>query len=116
MVWNSTVTDMHTFNCVITVTEIYHQQYEIGGKNIVYNIKFNVTGTDTDGSGNNYTLENEMLAFNPSSVDTSSNSFIDIENITDDIARGWVEDFFANNNNLDVAFTNLLYGPPDPEQ
>ena len=56
-----------------------------------------------------------MLAFNPSSVDTSSNSFIDIENITDDIAGGWVEDFFANNNNLDAAFTNLLYGPPDPE-
>ena len=113
MVWNSTVTDMHTFNSVITVTEIYHQQYEIGGKSIVYNIKFNVTGTDTDGSGNSYTFENEMIAFTPSTINTTSEDFIDVENVTDDIAKGWIEDFFASNQNLDLAFTNLIYGPPD---
>ena len=115
MAWNSTVSDIHTFTTVFTVKNIYHRQKGIDGEQVVYNIHFKVVGTDTDGSGNTYTLEDEMLAFDMSSVDTASSDFINIDDVTDEIAKQWVVDFFAGNNNLDVAFTNLLYGVPDTD-
>lgn len=114
MAWNNTIDDIHTFTIEVTIKTIYHQRFEEGGKNIVYNVEFDVTGTDTDGSGNSYTLENEMLAFTPSTVNTSDASFVEIDDITDEIVEQWVLDFFDGNDNLDAAFTNLLYGPPDP--
>jgi len=115
MAWNSTVSDIHTFTTEITVKNIYHKQITEGGKSVVYNVHFKVVGTDTDGSGNTYTLEDEMIAFNPSTVDTSDSGFVEIADVTDDIAKGWITTFFASNNNLDVAFTNLLYGVPDSD-
>jgi len=113
MAWNSTVSDIHTFNIEFTLKEIYHRQKAEGDKQVVYNLRYKIVGTDTDGSGNTYTIEDEWLAFNISQVDTNREDFVDINDVTDEVAIGWIQDFYLNNNNLDVAFTNLLYGPPD---
>jgi len=114
MAWNSLIDDIHTFSLEVVVKTIYHQRFEEGGKNVVYNLEYAITGTDTDGSGNSFLLEREMLAFNPSQVDPDENSFIEIDEVTDDIAKNWILEHFEGSDNYNVAFTNLIYGPPDP--
>ena len=51
--------------------------------------------------------------FNSFNIFVSDINLLSVDNVTDNIAKGWIEDFFATNQNLDLAFTNLIYGPPD---
>lgn len=114
MPWNDNVSDVHTFSTEITVKNIYAKPIEEGGKSIVYNIHYRLVGTDNDGSGNTYTLEDEMICFNPSQINTSNESFIDIDEVTNEIAEDWINSFYESNDNINYAFTNLLYGAPNP--
>jgi len=99
-----------TFTTTFTIKDIHHKKITEDGEQIVTNIYFDVSGTDT--TGNTATLSNQAVYFSPFATDTTSNTFINIDLVTNSIAEDWVKlDYTAEKCNY--ILSNHLYNNVD---
>ena len=98
------------FTTTFTIDRAHHKKITEDGEQIVVNIYFDVSGTDT--TGNTATLTNQTVYFSPFDKDTSSNTFIHISNITDSILEDWIKLDYTEEK-CNHILSNYLYNNED---
>lgn len=103
------------FTTTFTIDRAHHKKITDDGEQIVIQIYFDVSGTDT--TGNTATLTNQTVSFSPFAVDTSSNTFIHIDSVTDTDLENWVKLDYTEekcNHILSNYLYNNVDGPLEP--
>ena len=72
-----------TITTTFTINRAHHKKITQDGEQIVTEIYFDVSGEDT--TGNTHTFNDQIVSFSPFATDTSANTFIHIDSVTDTI-------------------------------
>jgi len=98
------------FTTTFTIDRAHHKKITDDGEQIVTQIYFDVSGEDT--TGNTHTFNNQIVSFSPFATDTSANTFIHIDSVTDTILENWVKLDYTEEK-CNHIFSNFLYNNRD---
>jgi len=98
------------FTTTFTIDRAHHKKITDDGEQIVTEIYFDISGTDT--TGNTANLDNQIVSFSPFAVDTSSNTFIHIDSVTDTDLENWVKLDYTDEK-CNHILSNFLYNNVD---
>ena len=74
---------------------IKSKQIVEGGKELVSEVEYTINAYETDNSSNTLTITNQNITFNYLTKDTSDADFIEINDVTDSILEGWLNEYFS---------------------
>lgn len=75
------------------------------GKDVVTEVEYTINAYETANSSNTLTVTNQYITFNYFGKDTSSSSFVEIDDVNDSVVTQWLTEHF---NDKELELNSLL--------
>ncbi len=83
------------YTATFTPNVIKSKQIVEGGKELVSEVEYTINAYETANSSNTLTVTKQNITFNYLTKDTTSEDFVEIDDVTDSIVEGWIDEHFS---------------------
>lgn len=83
------------YTATFTPNVITTKQIVEGGKTLVTEVEYTINAHETADSSNTLTVPKQYVTFNYFAKNTSASGFVEIEDVTDAVVQGWLNDHFS---------------------